>query len=153
MDILVLIGYFIIGILAGFTFAKIKDIDNDNNNNNNNKKKKKGKVPSDPAKLVLAVRMDVKMSTEDVCVLSAQATLNSFNVANEENPAAVRHWLKNCQTKIAVKVPDEETLLQLESNCKKDGIPCYLDPDHRILGVGPASIAKINEVTGHLKLL
>jgi PTH2 family peptidyl-tRNA hydrolase len=72
-------------------------------------------------------------------------------------------WLASGQTKICVRVDSEEDLHKvhaaakaagLESNLIKDsGKTEFKEPTYTCLAIGPDHSSKIDQITGHLKLL
>ena len=59
-------------------------------------------------KMVLGVRMDLKMDKGKIAAQCGHATLGSYRSALRLRPEYVRTWQKLGQTKIAIKIPDEE---------------------------------------------
>jgi len=67
------------------------------------------------------------------------------------------------QRKIAVKVENEEALLELEKQAKEMALPCALIVDRGLteippdtttcLGIGPAPSEEVDKLTGKLPLL
>jgi PTH2 family peptidyl-tRNA hydrolase len=67
------------------------------------------------------------------------------------------------QRKIALKVPDLETLLHLEGAARKSRLPVYLVRDRGLtqvppdtvtcVGIGPAPSDQVDKLTGDLSLL
>ena len=74
-------------------------------------------------KMVLGVRMDLKMDKGKIAAQCGHATLGSYRSALRLCPEYVRTWQKLGQTKIAIKIPDEEHLLQVRDAARKLGIP------------------------------
>jgi len=73
-------------------------------------------------------------------------------------------WLKGAFTKITVSVDSEEELLALKEKAEDAGILCALIADagktefkgvrtNTALAIGPEWASKLDELTGHLKLL
>ncbi|KAH9176962.1 peptidyl-tRNA hydrolase II domain-containing protein [Lactarius sanguifluus] len=103
-----------------------------------------------PCKLVLVVRTDLKMSPGKIAAQCGHATL------------ALRHW-EVTGAKIALKASSEEEILELEAIAKslnlcarsiQDAGRTQVEAGSRtVLGIGPAPVELINQVTGHLRLL
>lgn len=80
-------------------------------------------------KMVLGVRMDLKMDKGKIAAQCGHATLGSYRSALRLCPEYVRTWQKLGQTKIAIKIPDEEHLLQVRDAARKLGIPAQIIQD------------------------
>mmetsp|Transcript_34447 Transcript_34447/g.97141 ORF Transcript_34447/g.97141 Transcript_34447/m.97141 type:complete len:186 (+) Transcript_34447:161-718(+) len=128
------------------------------------KKKKTGKPDyRGECKMVLCVRTDLKMNKGKMCAQCGHATLGAYTRSRHNNSPYLDSWHHYGQTKIALKVTSEEQLLALEAEAKRRGVPHYLVADAgrtqiaagsiTVLGLGPAPIADLDEITGHLKLL
>ncbi|MCL4129247.1 UNVERIFIED_CONTAM: hypothetical protein GTU68_034373 [Idotea baltica] len=88
-------------------------------------------------------------------------TLNSYKEA--PNRTVLTSWEWSGQPKVVVKVKSLEELLQIKEIAEKLHVPSCLVRDagrtqiapgtETVLSVGPDVISKIDEVTGHLKLL
>ncbi|KAG0702698.1 peptidyl-tRNA hydrolase, partial [Suillus ampliporus] len=99
------------------------------------------------------------------------ATLACYKALSRNKPCGmlqmfiflVQHWEKTGQAKIALKASSEDELLELEAVAKSLNLCArsILDAgrtqiaagSRTVLGIGPAPIDLINEVTGHLRLL
>ncbi|KAG1784266.1 peptidyl-tRNA hydrolase PTH2-domain-containing protein [Suillus placidus] len=116
-----------------------------------------------PCKLVLVVRTDLKMTTGKIAAQCGHATLACYKALSRTNPALVQHWERIGQAKIALKCSSEDELLELEAVAKSLNLCArsILDAgrtqiaagSRTVLGIGPAPIDLINQVTGRLKLL
>jgi len=114
-------------------------------------------------KMVLVVRNDLGMGKGKIGAQCGHATLGAYKRAVKKTPAAVASWSRWGQAKICVKVNSEAELLEIEELAQALGIPHYTVADAgrtqieagslTVLAVGPAPVAQINQVTGHLKLL
>ncbi|KAG2154530.1 peptidyl-tRNA hydrolase PTH2-domain-containing protein [Suillus clintonianus] len=114
-----------------------------------------------PCKLVLVVRTDLKMTSGKIA--AQHATLACYKALSRTNPALVQHWERIGQAKIALKCSSEDELLELEAVAKSLNLCArsILDAgrtqiaagSRTVLGIGPAPIDLINQVTGHLRLL
>ncbi|EIM92824.1 peptidyl-tRNA hydrolase II, partial [Stereum hirsutum FP-91666 SS1] len=93
----------------------------------------------------------------------SHATLACYKALVKANPKLVQHWERIGQAKIALKASSEDELLELEAIAKslnlcarsiQDAGRTQVDPGSRtVLGIGPAPVELINQVTGHLRLL
>ncbi|RDB28696.1 putative peptidyl-tRNA hydrolase 2 [Hypsizygus marmoreus] len=114
-------------------------------------------------KLVLVVRTDLKMSPGKFAAQCGHATLACYKALVKANPKLVQHWERTGQAKIALKATSEEQLLELEAIAKSlnlcarsvedQGLTQVAEGSRTVLGIGPAPVALINEVTGKLRLL
>jgi PTH2 family peptidyl-tRNA hydrolase len=114
-------------------------------------------------KMVLVVRNDLSMGKGKIGAQCGHATLGAYKRAVKRSPAAVASWSRWGQAKICVKVNSEAELLEIEQLANALKLPNYLVADAgrtqieagslTVLAVGPAPVAQINQVTGHLKLL
>lgn len=75
----------------------------------------------------------------------------------------LKRWERLGQAKVALKIDSEEDMLMLQAQAISLGLCAQVIHDAgrtqiasgsaTVLGIGPAPKSKINEVTGHLKLL
>ncbi|GAA5929378.1 hypothetical protein JCM21900_002281 [Sporobolomyces salmonicolor] len=117
----------------------------------------------EPCKLVLVVRTDLNMNKGKIAAQCGHATLACYKSLIQANPALVRHWERTGQAKIAVKCDSEEELLILQASAKSLGLCARSIQDAgrtqvaagstTVLGIGPAPVRIVNQVTSHLKLL
>ncbi|KAI5124469.1 hypothetical protein M0805_008352 [Coniferiporia weirii] len=115
----------------------------------------------EPCKLVLVVRTDLKLWPGDIA--AHNATLACYKALTLKNPKLVRHWEVTGQAKIALKGTSEEQLLELEAIAKSLNLCARVVHDKEltkdkegtrtVLGIGPAPVELINQVTGKLRLL
>ncbi|GAA5915204.1 hypothetical protein JCM8208_007707 [Rhodotorula glutinis] len=117
----------------------------------------------EPCKLVLVVRTDLAMTKGKIAAQCGHATLACYKSLMQANPALVRHWERTGQAKIAVQCRSEEDLQLLQASAQSLGICArsiqdagrtQVDPGTTtVLGIGPAPVRVVNQVTSHLKLL
>lgn len=85
-----------------------------------------------------------------------------FGISNMEG--ALKDWIEGRFTKVVVSVETEEELLEIHRQAEEAGLPCALITDagltefgnvatHTCVGIGPASAADIDKITGKLPLL
>uniref|UniRef100_V5EYH9 peptidyl-tRNA hydrolase n=2 Tax=Kalmanozyma brasiliensis (strain GHG001) TaxID=1365824 RepID=V5EYH9_KALBG len=120
-------------------------------------------LEGEECKMILAVRMDIKMEKGKIAAQCGHAALAAYKAARKVTPKFIKQWEKRGQAKVAVKCPDEDTMLELESKAKELGIAArsiidagrtQIAPNTRtVLGLGPAPVSLMNQLTGHLKLL
>ncbi|KAF8078363.1 peptidyl-tRNA hydrolase 2 [Lyophyllum atratum] len=114
-------------------------------------------------KLVLVVRTDLKMTSGKIAAQCGHATLACYKALVKTNPKLVQHWENTGQAKIALKATSEDQILELEAIAKSlnlcarsitdMGLTQVEEGTRTVLGIGPAPVALINEVTGKLRLL
>ncbi|KIJ68732.1 hypothetical protein HYDPIDRAFT_24985 [Hydnomerulius pinastri MD-312] len=114
-------------------------------------------------KLVLIVRTDLKMTQGKIAAQCGHATLACYKALMKTNPQLVKHWERTGQAKIALRGSSEDELLELEAVAKSLNLCARSIIDagrtqiaagsRTVLGIGPAPVDLINQVTGHLKLL
>lgn len=84
------------------------------------------------------------------------ATLACYKALVKKNPSLVGHWERTGQAKIALKASSEEQILELEAIAKSLDLCARSIKDQgttAVLGIGPAPVKLVNEVTGKLRLL
>ncbi|KIJ07926.1 hypothetical protein PAXINDRAFT_164529 [Paxillus involutus ATCC 200175] len=96
-------------------------------------------------------------------IAAQHATLACYKALMKTNPQLVQHWERTGQAKIALRGSSEDELLELEAIAKSLNLCArsILDAgrtqiaagSRTVLGIGPAPVDLINQVTGHLKLL
>ncbi|KAJ7597676.1 peptidyl-tRNA hydrolase PTH2-domain-containing protein [Mycena floridula] len=112
----------------------------------------------EPCKLVLIVRTDLKMSDGKICADCGTATLDCYKALAKRNPNLLKHWERTGQAKIALRIKTNEQLLELEAIakslnlCARSVSDDSLDGTKTVLGIGPAPVNLVNEVTGKLRL-
>ncbi|KAF2479088.1 peptidyl-tRNA hydrolase PTH2-domain-containing protein [Neohortaea acidophila] len=117
-------------------------------------------------KLVLVVRTDLGMTKGKIAAQCSHATLACYKALMRADAAhpLLRRWERLGQAKVALKVDGgEDDLLVLQAQALSLGICAQIIHDAgrtqiasgsaTVLGIGPAPKSKIDEVTGHLKLL
>ncbi len=114
-------------------------------------------------KQVLVFRQDLKMSKGKVAAQAGHAAVSSAQDAFQHHKNWWEEWLYEGQRKIAVKVPSEKELGELEQAADELGLPHSLIVDRGLteipagtvtcLGIGPAPATKIDRLTGKLPLL
>ena len=111
-------------------------------------------------KMVFVVRQDLKMGKGKIAAQCCHAAIGAFATASA---AAIRRWETRGCAKVALKVKTEEGMLACARACRAAGLNhivirdagrTQIAPNSKtVLGIGPAPVSRINEVTGHLKLL
>lgn len=114
-------------------------------------------------KQVIAVRTDLPMSKGKLAVQVAHAAISAAEVTKREREDWWRAWIKEGQCKVAVKVGSEEELRKLKREAEALHLPTALVEDRGLtelppgsvtcLGIGPAPVEIMDEVTRRLPLL
>ncbi|KAG8936327.1 hypothetical protein FRC03_000113 [Tulasnella sp. 419] len=114
-------------------------------------------------KLVLVVRTDLKMTTGKIAAQCGHATLACYKALQVANPELLRHWERTGQAKIALRCSDENEMDTLQAmatslnvcarSIRDAGRTQIAAGSQTVLGIGPAPVKLINQVTGKLKLL
>jgi peptidyl-tRNA hydrolase, PTH2 family len=114
-------------------------------------------------KQALIVRLDLKIGRGKIAVQCAHAAVSAAEEARTHFPQWWKGWLEEGQRKIALKVPDLETLLHLETTARRNRLPVYLIRDRGLtqvppdtvtcVGIGPAPSNLVDSLTGDLSLL
>ncbi|WPH05004.1 PTH2-domain-containing protein [Acrodontium crateriforme] len=120
---------------------------------------------SEECKLVLVVRTDLGMGKGKIAAQCGHATLACYKALARADPKhpVLRQWERLGQAKVALKIDSEDDMLTLQAQAVSLGLCAQVIHDAgrtqiasgsaTVLGIGPAPKSKINEVTGHLKLL
>ncbi|MGH0159429.1 UNVERIFIED_CONTAM: hypothetical protein FKN15_037343 [Acipenser sinensis] len=113
-------------------------------------------------KMILVVRNDLKMGKGKVAAQCSHAAVSAYKQVQRRNPELLKQWEYCGQPKVVVKVPDEDSLIEILASAKELGLPVSLIQDagrtqiapgsRTVLGVGPGPADLVNKVTGHLKL-
>src|SRR5690348_16181120 len=114
-------------------------------------------------KQALVVRSDLKIGRGKIAVQCSHAAVSAAEDARIRFPNWWKPWLEEGQRKIALKVPDLETLLRLESTTRRNRLPVCLVLDRGLtqlppdtatcVGIGPAPSNLVDNLTGNLSLL
>ncbi|HZY46607.1 MAG TPA: peptidyl-tRNA hydrolase Pth2 [Candidatus Bathyarchaeia archaeon] len=114
-------------------------------------------------KQVLVVRLDLDMGRGKAAVQCAHAAVSAAEEARNHLRDWWSSWMSEGQLKIAVKVPDLDSMLDLERKGRSKGIPVHLVRDKGLtqippgtitcLGIGPAPTEIVDSLTRNLALL
>ena len=114
-------------------------------------------------KQVLVVRLDLEMGRGKAAVQCAHAAVSAAEEARSRLHSWWKSWMDEGQLKVALKVPDLESVLELERKGRSKGIPVHLVRDMGLtqvppgtitcLGLGPAPAEVVDSLTGNLALL
>ncbi len=110
-------------------------------------------------KQVILVRKDIKMSAGKKMVQACHASVGASMAAEKR---AVETWNLSGSKKAVLAAKGEMELRSFYSRAKKLGVPCFLVADAGLteleagtitaLAIGPADDAKIDKLTGNVKL-
>jgi len=113
-------------------------------------------------KQVLVFRADLKMGKGKIAAQAGHAAVSSAQEAFVHDKKWWEAWLFEGQRKVAVKVPTEKELHELEEQAEDLGLPHALVVDRGLtqipegtvtcLGIGPAPEALVDKLTGKLPL-
>lgn len=124
-----------------------------------------------PFKLLLCVNASAKLSSQEVCQLSATATHTVYNCVRRlrywHSASSLWYWQLLGQAKICVRVPSTEALLALHRQVVDAGILSFVvgtpkpsadrgrpaDVEYCVMTVGPAPAADVDKLCRRLKLL
>ncbi|XP_052902687.1 probable peptidyl-tRNA hydrolase 2 [Anopheles moucheti] len=159
----------ILSFVAGYTIAKLpRPGDSGSSSPKNSSSPDEGteKVFADMGgeyKMVLVVRNDLKMGKGKIAAQCGHAAVGAFESGLRNTPAAIKKWQSSGQAKIALKVETELAMMEIYRTAKTNKLNCCLIRDagrtqieantKTVLAIGPAPIAVVDGVTGHLKLL
>ena len=111
-------------------------------------------------KQCILVREDLKLPKGKLCVQVAHAAVSAYEWAR---PAVQEAWKREGQKKIVLKVNTLQELFQYKELARRADIPTALIEDAGLtvvppgtitaLGMGPAEVAELDRIVGHLKLL
>jgi PTH2 family peptidyl-tRNA hydrolase len=114
-------------------------------------------------KQVLVFRTDLKMSKGKIAAQAGHAAICAAQAAHDQRKKWWEAWMFEGMRKIAVKVPGENELSELEKSADDLGLPHALIVDRGLtevpegtvtcLGIGPAPNNMIDRLTGKLPLL
>jgi len=115
-----------------------------------------------PAKMVLVVRTDLGMTKGKVAAQCAHAAVMCYKKALADQPKVLSSWETLGQTKVCLRVGGEDELLHLAGLAKEAGLVTGVVRDagrtqvdvgsFTVVGIGPAPVAQVEVITGHLKL-
>lgn len=114
-------------------------------------------------KQALIIRLDLKIGRGKIAVQCSHAAVGAAEEARNRFPQWWRAWLREGQRKIALKVPDLETLSNLGNSARMNRLPVCVVRDMGLtqvppdtvtcIGIGPAPSNLVDNLTGDLSLL
>jgi len=115
-----------------------------------------------PVKLVLVINNDLKMGKGKIAAQAGHASVSATMKAGEKSPLILDSWLKSGQKKVCLKTNFDD-LIDLENKAKSIGIQTVRINDAgktqipsgslTVIAFGPDDEEKLEQLTGHLKLL
>lgn len=118
---------------------------------------------SEPMQMSLVVRSDLKMTTGKIGAQCAHAAIICHTKAQKQKPQHLDAWLHLGQPKVVLRVGSQAEIeylskiadeKQIINGIVKDaGRTQILAGTVTVLGIGPDTKSKIDELTGKLKLL
>ena len=115
-----------------------------------------------PVKLVLVINNDLKMGKGKIAAQAGHASVSATMKAGEKSPSTLDSWLKSGQKKVCLKT-NYDDLIDLENEAKSIGIQTIRINDAgktqipsgslTVIAFGPDDEEKLEQLTGHLKLL
>lgn len=118
-------------------------------------KMRKGKMVAQGAHASMKVLTD--------CITKDKKTINQVDTYEFYPSQQMQRWLEGSFTKICVGVDTEAELFAIHLKAKLTNIPCsiildagkteFKEPTYTAVAIGPDYNWKIDEITGHLKLL
>lgn len=114
-------------------------------------------------KMIIAVRIDLKLSLGKMAAQVAHAAVNCSLASEKKKPVWFKKWHEEGAKKVVVKVSGLAELYSLKVSAEDAGLVTSLivDAGHTelppntttCLGIGPAPDDLIDRVTGHLGLM
>ena len=115
-------------------------------------------------KMIIVVRKDLKMSMGKTAAQVAHAALGAYKISMVKRPDNVSNWeTLSGQAKIVLGVENEVQLMDIKNKADSAGlITCLIHDAGRTevepntatcCAIGPDIAQKIDQITGHLKLL
>ena len=115
-----------------------------------------------PYKMVLCVNTSLKMDKGKIAAQCGHATLGAYKTSMKFAKSNVQWWERTGQTKIAVKVTEEQ-MYAVAKAAEEIGVVSYIVTDagrtqipagsQTVCAIGPAPVHVINEFTSTFKLL
>ena len=112
--------------------------------------------------MVIVVREDKQWSLGQTVKKVAEGVIGGYEQGRQVDEQGVLEWERGAWPKICVRCKDAQEMKGLVEKARKEGITHYVKEEKRegeetmepsILVVGPAVNEKVNQITGHLKLL
>lgn len=110
-------------------------------------------------KQAIVVRQDLGMSTGKMIAQACHASLKAYKKSDSEE---VAEWEAEGSRKVILS-PEQENIEDIFNQAKRNKIPTALVKDAGLtevepgtktaVGIGPAEESKIDNITGHLKLV
>ena len=115
------------------------------------------------AKMVIAVRMDLKMSKGKIAAQCVHAALDAYRIVSRDAPHVATMWSESGEKTVCVKASSEDQLYAVAALARAAGFPEAITRDAgrtevmagtpTVVAVGPMPSAFVDMVTGRLPLL
>lgn len=124
---------------------------------------KKDKSKNGSIKQVILIRKDLKMGSGKIAAQASHASLSSYLETERTHPEVAKIWMAEGQTKIVLKIKDENEAEGIKIKLKAARIPFKAIRDagqtqvapgtETAIGIGPYYEDEIDKITGDLALL
>ena len=114
-------------------------------------------------KQVILIRTDLKMGTGKKCAQSCHASVSASDLIRVQNKNVWKIWKNTGQKKVVLKLKDMEELIEIIKKLESNKILYFIVKDAGLtqlppgtttaIGIGPVESAKVDKITGDLKLL
>lgn len=118
---------------------------------------------SEPMQMSLVVRSDLKMSPGKIGAQCSHAAVMCYSKAEKKKPAHLRAWLNLGQPKVVLRIGSQKEIEYLSKIAEEKNVVNGLVRDAgrtevlagtvTVLGIGPDTKSKVDDLTGKLKLL
>lgn len=116
---------------------------------------------TEPMKMSLVVRSDLKMSPGKTGAQCAHAAIICYTTALKKHPELAEAWINSGQSKVVLRVGSEIDIKNLSKLAYEKNLVNGIVRDAgrtelpagtiTVLGIGPDTVAKIDEITKKLK--
>ena len=117
----------------------------------------------DEAKMVIAVRADLKMSKGKAAAQAAHAAVNCAFASKKKDSRTFDKWMDSGQRKVVLKVQDEKQLFEIKAMADASGLINSVITDAgrteiapgsvTCIGIGPSTDSVLDKITGELSML
>lgn len=118
---------------------------------------------SEPMKMALIVRDDLKITKGKVAAQCAHAAIMCYELSQRKNPKALNTWIHLGQPKVVLRVQNLAELDEIAAAARKHNIiegkvfdagrTQVASGTVTVLGIGPDTVTNIDRIVKHLKLL
>ncbi|AID46548.1 hypothetical protein fep_034 [Pigeonpox virus] len=114
---------------------------------------------TDMLKMVFVIREDLKMTKGEIITQCGHGAISAYERSKKYSPDYLKRWLKNGQVKEAVKVENENKMMDIRENATAIGVNYYIVQNDKrqkcntVLVIGPAPNYMFESLTRSLKPL